>query len=231
MNDIYYSVREIYKEISGKSENIDTEFNLALNLEIEQDMSLLKALSKIKIPKINSLLLSYVPEDWDECKEFIENAIEEINEFYFNDEWETNIESGQYIDSLRKVAQKTKRLFSVCCTSFTQTYFEMLISFSKHIEEIWLKGNTLSFDNEWNFGENMEGWKILHLDLSWSGDETKNDKNAKLKDFENLVKGIANCSQLRASLMTIWIKDWGYSTKEAQSILDKYGLDVVEVIS
>ena len=204
---------------------------MILNLEDENDFEIIKALSMSRIPKINSLSLNYIPQDWEEVREFMEISIESLNEFHFNDESSSNIKSTNYISSLKEVVEKTKSQFSVDCTNFYQSDFENLISFSKHIEKIWFRGCRLPTDYECNFGENMEGWRIKSLDFSWSGSEGNSDWDSYPSRFKNLIEGIANCAPLRKSLKTICIKDWDYSIEDAQSVLDKYRLDAITIIS
>ena len=199
----------------------------------EEDKNILKALSELKLGKLNGVTLSFIPKDWEELKEFMENSIQNLNEFHFNndDDMDSNLESSDYLSSLEEVASKTEKRISVDWINFSQKDFEKFIYFSKHIWEVSLWYDQLQLEEECNFGENMKGCKIKYLDLSGSGNEMNGNWKIKPQWFENLIKGIANCNPFNESLKIICIKDWEFSKDEAQSILNKYSLDDVDILT
>ena len=92
-------------------------------------MDLLKSLSKIQVPKLNSVALNEVPEDSEEVWRFMEYSIQNINKFCFNLNSDFRIDVNKYLSSLNVVATKTKRMLNVLNTNFTQKEFWALISF------------------------------------------------------------------------------------------------------
>ena len=208
-------------------------------------MNLLKSLSKISIPRLKDLTLINVPKDWEELKEFMKGSLKSFNSFYFNLDAEDKVESKNYLSSLKEAAAKTNVSFSVDYTVFTHKDFEELILSAKYNEKILLRDGILCLDEEWNFGDNMEGCKIRKLDLSDTiikSKKTKNsypESNSNLESsfeldsqpFEFLVKGISKCLPFSKSLKEIVIEDWNISVVEAQNILDKYNLDDIEIHS
>ena len=192
-------------------------------------MDLLKSLSKIQVPKLNSVALNEIPEDSDDVWRFMEYSIQNVNKFCFNLNSDFRIDVNKYLSSLNVVATKTKRMLNVLNTNFTQKEFCALISFSKNIEQLWLRDNLIPLDEECDFGDDMDGCKIKCLDFSKTGDKKHSNWMSNPKSFENLIIGIVKWAPLKASLKTIRIYDCGISIEDAQEILEKYDLNRIEL--
>ena len=131
-------------------------------------MSLLKILSKLKIPQLNEISLNSVPEDWEEVRSFLSNSISKINELYFNDDREVELSASRYLECLKVVSTKTSDGFGVDKTKFSPDEFRQLVCAAKGAKQLYFYYDIIPLDEQVDFG-NMEGCKVELLGFNSSG--------------------------------------------------------------
>ena len=191
-------------------------------------MSLLKTLSKLKIPQLNIIALESVPVDWEEVRSFLSKSISKINILGFNTDHKVELSASKYLESLKVASTKTSIVFVVESTSFTSDEFRELVCAAKGIRELHFQADIIPLDEQVDFG-NMEGSKLRYLGFACSGGDDYSNWNEHPMRFENLVASIAKSQGLNDSLKTLFICDCEIVKKQAQNILNKYNLKSVRL--
>ena len=151
--DLYSS---IYKQIIDSSFTIDSNSLINMRLNEEKWMNLLRVLSKFRLPSVNRYNIDFAPNDSDMIREFLQN-IDSQSVLCFNWNKTDQIDGNKYIDVLKIAASKTASEFGVHNANFSARNLIDLISAAKHINKIYFYWNTIPFDNEVEFTNNMDG--------------------------------------------------------------------------
>ena len=191
-------------------------------------MSLLKILSKLKIPQLNDIILNSVPVDSEEVRSFLSKSISKINRLRFNYDDKVELSACKYLESLKVASTKTSDRFLVDKTTFSSDEFRELVCAAKGTKELYFQCDKIFLDEQVDFG-NMEGSKIDHLGFGDSGGSSYSNWKSHPMRFENLVSSIAKSQGLRDSLKTLWIKGCEIIKEKAQEVLNKYNLKSVEL--
>ena len=189
-------------------------------------MSLLKILSKLKVPQLKSITLNSVPEDWEEVRSFLSNSISTLKNLWFNEDCKVELSASKYLESLMIASTKTSDGFVVDNTTFTSDEFWELVCAAKGTKELSFRYDIIPLDEQVNFG-NMEGCKVERLGFSNSGGPSYSNWKEHPMRFENLVASIAKSQELKDSLKELWIYNCGITKDKAQKILNKYNLKSV----
>ena len=177
-------------------------------------MSLLKILSKLKIPELNIIALNSVAVDWEEVRSFLSNSVSKINRLYFNNDWKVELSASKYLESLKVVSIKTSDGFAVGKTNFTSDEFRKLVCAAKWTRELYFQFDIIPLDEQVDF-RNMEGSKIEHLSFHYSGGPNYSNWKSQPMRFENLVASIAKSQGLKDTLKTLWIPYCEITKKES----------------
>ena len=189
-------------------------------------MSLLKILSKLKIPELNIITLNSVPKDWEEVRSFLSKSISKINVLGFNNDWKVGLSASKYLESLKVVSTKINDGFVVDKTNFSSDEFRELVCAAKGSKELFFQYDIIPLDEQVDFG-NMEGSKVEHLSFSYSGGSDYSNWKSHPMRFENLVASIAKSQGLKDSLETLSIYECEITEEKAQEVLNKYNLKSV----
>ena len=109
-------------------------------------MTLLKALSNFRIPRLNYYQLYYVPEDSEEVRKFMRNSIPIQNQFYFNTTKQFQLNGSKYIEELKEVAKRTLTHFYVYNINFSSKEFCELVSSTKNVKYLCFYYNLISLE-------------------------------------------------------------------------------------
>ena len=189
-------------------------------------MSLLKILSKLKVPQLNIIELNSVPVDSEEVRSFLSNSISKINRLRFNYDNKVELSASKYLESLKVASTKTSDGFLVYNTNFSSDEFRELVCAAKGVKELYFNYDIISLDEQVDFG-NMEESKVEYLSFYCSGGSDYSNWKSHPMRFENLVASIAKSQGLKNSLKTLWIGDCGITKEKAQKVLNKYNLKSV----
>ena len=189
-------------------------------------MSLLKILSKLKISRLNKIVLNTVPIDWEEVRSFLSKSISKINNLYFNNDDKVELSVSKYLESLKIASTKTSDGFLVDKTSFSSDEFRELVCAAKGVKELHFNFDIIPLDEQVDFG-NMEGCKVERLGFGYSGGSRYSNWNARPMRFENLLASIVKSQGLKNSLKKLWIGGWEITKEKAQEVLNKYNLKSV----
>ena len=191
-------------------------------------MSLLKILSKLKIPQLNRIDLNSVPVDWEEVKSFLSKSISNINILWFNTDDKIELSASKYLESLKVTSTKTSDKFVVDKTNFSSDEFREMVCAAKGTKRWYFQYDIIPLDEQVDFG-NMEGSKLEHLGFQYSGGSDYSNWKAHPMRFKNLVASIAKSQGLKVSLKTLYIGDCEITKEKAQKVLNKYNLKSVEL--
>ena len=191
-------------------------------------MSLLKILSKFKIPELNQITLNSVPVDWEEVRSFLSKSISALNILYFNNDDKVELSACKYLESLKVASTKTSDRFLVDKTNFSSDEFRELVCAAKGTNRLYFNYDIITFDEQVDFG-NMEGSKVEYLEFWNSGGSDYSNWKAHPMRFENLAASISKSQGLKNSLKTLDIKDCGITKEKAQEVLNKYNLKSVKL--
>ena len=189
-------------------------------------MSLLKILSKLKIPHLKRIYLHSVPVDWEEVRSFLSNSISKINKFYFNNDRKVELSASKYIESLKVVSTKTSDVFAVDKTNFSSDEFRELVCAAKGTKRLYFEFDIIPLDEQVDFGD-MKGCKLEFIGFYCSGGSSYSNWKAHPKRFENLVASIAKSQRLKDSLKTLDIYGCEITKEKAKEVLNKYNLKSV----
>ena len=189
-------------------------------------MSLLKILSKLKIPQLNQIILNTVPADSKEVWFFLSNSISTLNKLYFNNDDKIELSASKYLESLKVASTKTSYQFFVDKTNFSSDEFKELVCVTKGVKELYFYYDIIPLDEQVDFG-NMEGCKVECLGFGYSGWSSYSNWNAHPMRFENLVASIAKSQGLKKSLKRLHIYGCEIAKEKAQEVLNKYNLKSV----
>ena len=189
-------------------------------------MSLLKILSKLKIPQLNRIELNSVPVDSEEVKKFLSKSISNLNILRFNFDDKIELSASKYIESLKVASTKTSDVFVVDKTNFSPDEFRELVCAAKATKELGFYYDIIPLDEQVDFW-NMEESKVEYLSFQYSGGSAYSNWKSHPMRFENLVASIAKSQGLKHSLKTLYIRDWEITKDKAQEVLNKYNLKSV----
>ena len=192
-------------------------------------MSLLKILSKLKIPQLNEIILDSVPEDCEEVKSFLSKSISKINNLLFNTDRKVELSASKYLESLKVASTKTSNQFVVDKTNFSSDEFRELVCAAKGAKQLHFQLDWILLDDRVDFG-NMERSKLEFLSFYFSGGSDFSNWKSHPMRFENLVASIAKSQGLINSLKTLDIGDCEITRKKAQEVLNKYNLKLVRLL-
>ena len=191
-------------------------------------MSLLKILSKLKIPQLNRIRLYSVPVDSEEVRSFLSNSISTLNFLAFNRDWKVELSVSKYLESLKVASAKTSNQFVVDKTNFSPDEFRDLVCAAKGTKELHFQYDKILLDEQVDFG-NMEGRKLECLGFHCSGECSYSNWKAHPMRFENLLASIAKSQGLKNSLKRLHIYGCEITIEKAQEVLKKYSLESVEL--
>ena len=191
-------------------------------------MSLLKILSKLKIPQLNKIVLDSVPVDWEEVRLFLSNSVSTLNDLCFNHDWKVELSASKYLESLKVVSTKTSNAFLVDKTNFSPDEFWELVWAAKGVKQLYFESDIIPLDEQVDFGD-MEGSKLESLSFWHSGGCSYSNWKDHPMRFENLIGSIAKSQGLKKSLKRLYIYSCEITRKKAQKVLNKYNLKSVEL--
>ena len=189
-------------------------------------MSLLKTLSKLKIPELNIIQLNSVPVDSEEVRSFLSKSISNINQLWFNYDNKIELRASKYLESLKVALTKTSNKILVDKTNFSSDEFRELVCVAKGTKELHFEFDIIPLDEQVDFG-NMEGCNVERLGFWNSGGSSYSNWKAHPMRFESLVASIAKSQGLKDSLKTLYIKECDITKEKAQKVLNKYNLKSV----
>ena len=131
-------------------------------------MSLLKILSKLKIPQVNLITLNSVPVDSEQVRSFISKSISKINVLAFNYDYKIELSASKYLESLKVALTKTSDGLLVDKTTFSSDEFRELVCAAKGAKQLGFWYDKIPLDEQVDFG-NMEGSKLELLSFQYSG--------------------------------------------------------------
>ena len=189
-------------------------------------MSLLKILSKLKIPQLNHITLYSVPEDWEEVRSFLSYSISSLNNLFFNYDNKVELSASKYLESLKVASTKSCIDFTVNRTTFSPDEFRELVRAAKETKELYFNYAIILLDEQVDFG-NMEGSKIEVLSFWYCGGSACSNWKSHPMRFENLVASIAKSQGLMDSLKKFSIPYCEITKEKALRVLNKYNLKSV----
>ena len=189
-------------------------------------MSLLKILSKLKIPQLNDITLNSVPADSEEVRSFLSNSISKITILGFNTDRKIELSACRYLESLKVVSTKTSDKFIVDKITFNPDEFRELVCAANGAKLLYFQCDIIPLDEQVDFG-NMEGSKIEHLGFGCCGGSDYSNWKEHPMRFENLVTSIAKSQGLKDSLKSLRIYGCEITKENAQEVLNKYNLKSV----
>ena len=226
----YEVLDQLYRQIISANNSFDPKSNITFNLNEVKWMNLLKTFSTIKLPPLRYYELNYIPEDSIEVKDFMRNSITNLDSYFFNLISNSQICINNYLECLKEIATKTTRTFCVCNSYITTNEFIEIVCSSKNTMNVHFRDDTIFLDEEFDFGNTMERWKIKYLGFFLSGESKRSDWVSHPNRFENLISAISRCLPLRKSWKVLGIGSCGISREFALSICSKFKLDDIEVI-
>ena len=128
--------QNLYQKYIGSPVTLNSDSDIIFELSEEKWMSLLKTLTKLKIPQLNRIWLSSVPEDWEEVRSFLSNSISTLNILCFNNDKKIELSASKYLESLKVASTKTSNQFAVDKTNFSSDEFRELICAAKGTKEL-----------------------------------------------------------------------------------------------
>ena len=145
MSNPYDNLTTYYQKYIGKTARFNEAFTLVFDLKEKKWMSLLKALSKVKLPQLYYICLYSVPPDSDDVRSFISNSFSKLSQLYFNLDLKTEVEDNKYLDALKIAASKNINHIILNEKMYTAKEFcEFVASVKKSNKEIYNKyRNTL----------------------------------------------------------------------------------------
>ena len=191
-------------------------------------MSLLKMLSKLKIPELNRIDLNSVPVDWEEVRLFLSKSISTLNHLWFNTDCKVEVSACKYLESLKVALARTSDTILVDNTDFSSDEFRELVCAAKKSKRLFFRYDKIPFDEQEDFG-NTKGSKVEHLSFGGSGGWDYSNWKAHPMRFENLVASIAKSQGLKNSLNELWISGCEITREKAQKVLNKYNLKSVKL--
>ena len=192
-------------------------------------MSLLKILSKLKIPQLNKIVFDSVPVDWEEVRSFLSYSISTLNYLYFNNDDKIELIASKYLESLKLASTKIRDGFAVNKTNFSSDEFWELVCAAKGTNGLHFRCDIISLDEQVDFGD-MEGSKVEFLSFHSSGGCSYSNWEIHPMRFENLAASIAKSHGLKDSLKTLNIYECKITKEKAQEILNKYNLKSVKLL-
>ena len=198
--DVY---KAIYEKFIGQTVTLSPSNSIAMNLNDQKWVTLLKILSNFRLPEINYYNLNYIPADSEDVKTFMINSVPTQKYFYFNITKQVQIEGSKYIESLKEVARKTTDSLYVYNTNFSAHEFCEIVSAAKSCKQLYFYYDLIPFDYECDFSAEMGECKIEQIRLAYSGGSSYSNWSQNPARFENMVAAISRCEPLSKSLKTL----------------------------
>ena len=226
----YDEFNSLYEKLFGHKINLNSNDSMEFFLNEENWMSFINSLSSYILPEINWYYLHYTPDDSDVVRTFIQNSIPYQKDFWFNYFKNTQIDGSKYLEALKWAARRTSNQFYICYTNLSSEEFWEIVSAGKNCSKLWFYSSLIKFDEEWEFGEEIEGWKISSIYFNHSGSSNYSDWSNKPIRLNNLIAAISRCEYLTKSLKEIQISNCDISDITFGEILDRYKLNSIKIL-
>lgn len=223
---------QIYKDVKKKSVTINSGFRLVLNLENEQDVKLMNALSKYRLPQIKAIEIYNVEEHNKELDRFLKMWIpKSLQEFCikFNNtsEWvQTN-----YYEAILETAPKVRSKFYLYSWSLDQSQVVSLLAATKHWQSIGFPHSQLSLGDGMDFGDSLDNAIFEKLDLSNTihvkGYRCYWDEGGFPLVFKNLFEALGRVESVKKNLKFVKFKNCELNSLEVQKKMKVYGFDEI----
>ena len=161
---------------------------------------------------------------------FIRNSIPINKDFYFNYDKQVQIIGSKYLKELKIAAMNTTESYYIFYTNLTAKEFCEIVSAGKNCPHLYFYHNTISFDEEVYFEDDMIEWRIELLGFHNSGSDSYSDWNKNPMRFENMISAISKCVPLSKSLKNINISNWSLTKGKAEEVMKKYNLSEIKII-
>ena len=150
-------------------------------------------------------------------------------QFFFNYFKIVQIEGSKYFNELKIAARKPTKCFCIWYTNLSAKEFCEVISAGKKCPSLCFYYDLIVFDEERNFGKDMNRWKIETLSFTFSGSSIYSDWSQNPQRFENMVSAISKCVPLLKSKKDIRIESCSLSKEKAEEVMNKYNLSGIKI--
>ncbi|CAI2369246.1 unnamed protein product [Moneuplotes crassus] len=195
-------------------------------------LELTQKICPLKIFNIYNIYLFAIKHENKDILKFLDSSFPSKVNFLLiplHYQMETNI--GFYFNSLMRLGPRIIKHVIFFYFKLNLPQLKRLMASYKHVKCLGLQNCKLSIPTVPDFSKALKNCQIQDLNLSETGGPFKSDWKNNLKEFKNLVQGLASSPDLRLNLTTVRIESCRIKNEEAQEIFAENQLDKIKIIT
>ncbi|CAI2359666.1 unnamed protein product [Moneuplotes crassus] len=215
----------LYSKMEGTEIKLESDTTLVLFLDQDNDWKLLKQFSKMKIPRVSSIILHHAPLTKKHFIKFVVNsvpiAMESLHVTGVPNELET-----KYSSLLVHPKMATANSLSLnCFKNLNEKQLKRLFKTNRHKEYLAISSSTFSLSEEPDFSDCFREATLQRLNLYFSKMDRDNGSNSETHDLDSMVCALSKSPDLHRSIERIFIGSANSSYKLNEETLAKYGFE------
>jgi myosin heavy subunit len=188
----------------------DDELQIELICNDQPSLSLLKILSNSMLTDLSSLMLHYVPYDSEDVHYFLSTLkANKLKKFSFNYSDDALIDITPYMENLKEV-WKLPSLESLTIYWWIMNWEQVIQIFSsaKHLKHIGLEFWSLELNEQFEFGDSLDGAAFESLRLDYSSKEEFSGFWFDSFRFENLIEALDKVQSVKDNLKELHLNSF-----------------------
>jgi hypothetical protein len=204
----YEQLSFLLKSITKEEVKADKYLILSFSLNENDLLRLLRTLSYFTLPPINTLIVNDLPEDTKQIKNLL-CSLKSKNVKHFGFKWNyKSIDVSPYVHSFGEIANNLNtKYFKLNNWKVESELLVKLMAQCKHLNGIELKEWAFKTDEEFSFGEALDGAKFKSLSFWYSGKKKLSDFSTHPQRLSNILKALGEVEDVRDNLEDIWFDE------------------------
>ena len=182
-----------------------------------------------KLPEIKRIYLQYIPENNSELLQFLEKSSPDrlrILTFGWNSTARVKIDF--YLDGLKKALKGVSKEVLANYWIYSKDSLEKMVKASANCERLIIRQSVTDCDQDLDFSGPV--YKVKYFGFPYWGDYAGNAWSTNPDKLRRIIKAISE-SSMKESLTTLNILQCGVSIQNAKSLLNAYGMPIVNVVT
>ncbi|CAI2359517.1 unnamed protein product [Moneuplotes crassus] len=215
----------LHSKVKGTEIKLEPDKTLTLFLNQDNDWKLLKQFSKMKIPRVSSIILHNAPLTKKHFIKFVVNSVPIAMKRLHITGAPHRLET-EYSNLLVHPKMATANSLSLnCFKSLNDKQLKRLFKTNRHKESLAINSSTFSLSEESDFSDCFRDATLQRLNFCFSKMDGDNDFNSEVHCLDSLVCALSKSPDLHRSIEEIFISSVNSSHKLNKETLNKYGFE------
>ncbi|CAI2386811.1 unnamed protein product [Moneuplotes crassus] len=204
---------------------VDNKNNIILDLSDQMQVDFLHQNSDKRLPDCNELKVDSLPEREPEIFSIMTDMFpSKVRRLDLNCKNSANLQLEEFIDKITCLSYKISEALFLYNFNVKAEDMNTIFESFKEKKCIAFCNCVIDIKDIPDFEDSLKGTKIKTLNFAKSGQKAKSNWSEHPERLENLIKGLANCEDLKTSLEIIYLTKCGLSETKVKEIQDQNGL-------